>query len=338
MKYVLVKNAELNANCSFTLESGEIICESNNYDDCEKNIPFPYDRPEMRLNFIKDEWASILNSEAEQGILFCEQMKDIKFRYNEGLISKIEFINLDYDLVFDALRDTCSFFYRSNKYISLNEILDYHLYAKHLLSQPIPDNITECLNKLSQIISDLTAKKQSYANDLTSERTNEPFSNSIESICNEELFVNNESDAFLSEFYLLLLNQDLSDATVNAFFHNNFESFDTHPDAICFYEGEFGYDDFSKFGETYTIYIDFSDPTALFSEIMSEIDNLGGRQKNYWLEEFYEDVLVRFLVPNTDNRTTAEISQDIDNLESAIIKKLNLSEKEWEWLNEDLLK
>ncbi len=338
MKYVLVKNAKLNANCRFKLESGEIICESNNYDHCEKNIPFPYDRPEMRLNFIKDEWISILNSEAEQGILFCEQMTDIRFRFNEGLISEIEFINLDYDLVFDALRNTCSFFYCSNKHLTINEILDYHLYAKQLLSQPIPDNINECLNKLSQIMTDLTAKKQSYRNDLTSERTNEPFSNSLESICNDELFVNNESDTHLSEFCQLLLNQDLSDATVNAFFHSNFESFDTHPDAIYFYEGEFGYDDFSKFGETYTIYIDFSDPTALLSEFISNIDNLGGRQKNYWLLEFYEDELVRFLAPNTDNRDTAEISQDIDNLESAIIKKLNLSEKEWEWFNEDLSK
>jgi hypothetical protein len=80
---------------SFETWLGEIICESEDYNDCLNKIPFPYDRSETLLKYIRGEWESLLYWDVEEGIVFCEQTIDMNLKFDKGIISKEEFNRLD---------------------------------------------------------------------------------------------------------------------------------------------------------------------------------------------------------------------------------------------------
>jgi hypothetical protein len=100
-------------------------------------------------------------------------------------------------------------------------------------------------------------------------------------------------------------------------------------------------EDFDNFAETYSIFIDFSDPNVLFEEIKEKIKEeivKENRSPNYWAINFGEDIFGRLIAPSQDLRSVDTIEMDFDRFWSGIFELLDMDEQELEYYQEDLYK
>jgi hypothetical protein len=333
MKYILVKNAKTDVEKhEYKLTVGEFIYTSSDYAECSARIPLPLDNQKYRLSFCRGEWESILGT-IKECIGFFDRFVDKKQRIDGCCdLANLTFNDKDFDILMFGR-------YLEFKYLnlSLKPFYDHFLYAIRVLTDQPPDNVLDWFEMDSLIQKDLAYKYIVEINYL--------LDNFGECKKQSNGILNIESIEEELEYWIELSNQSaISEDYIEEYFNECDKYYN------CFLDnpnknGVFGCDYSSEHEylfknleelESYSIFIDFSDPDELFEELKSEIKN--GFHKTYWTKDFISNIMSRLVALPDDPRDVSVFERDLDRFYEGIITLLDLSEQEDEWVMEDLLK
>lgn len=335
MKYILVKNARTDPSIhTRKLASGEILHASQDYYECYKIIPFLMDSPEYRLSFCRTAWKFELNTAEESISLFNDFIKEQNKNGDNSDLANLSFADKNFNL----MEYPGYYFYCNNLNWSMQLIYDHYLYVLNKLSDQAPYSILNWLEMERLIGKDLAERVLPEFHKLLKNISYEDSTIALEA--NEKEHIRAEI-ANLSD---LLNKEPVTEATIDEYFKpfndagSDYQYLDD-PNKNGVFDFDYSYEEMCNdlgISESYSIFIDFSDPDELFDELKSEIKM--GIHKVYWIENFISEIMDRLVALPEDARDNICLENDFDRFYNGILTLADLNEQEEEWVMEDILK
>jgi len=309
MKYVLIKNARKADDCDFKLSSGEILFECDDYSICRDKILDHYDSPQNRTKWCHDEWE-LMRDMTDDSISFCQAIIENRDKYGGEFSYDIYALTPFWKYWMDV--------------VPFEYVLEHFLYAKGILSDSPPNSAMEHLERKILIDKDLARRVLPYLKGLKEKQAQSKGKTPRKHQSDVDSFLIEAIADFEKQLARLAVTAD----DVDSFFHAWKENIDMEY-WDCPHRVRECNDEPPRHGDSYAIFVEFSDPAGLLADLTAEMNEnlLDGDDKFDCLDRYW-DIWNRLYVPANDSRDNELISEDIENLTSSIIKLLAFSPEE----------